>query len=97
MTLPEQGAPVNVLIRITTPLSSVIPANDTKESMFGHRNFYFPAAGIEPKTSSTNPDSMTTLGHRSILVSRFVGPTLVNYVGPTSTCSLGYRRSNAFG
>ena len=43
------------------------------------------------------PDSMTTLGQRRILVSRFVGPTLVNYVGPKSTCSLSHRRANALG
>ena len=43
------------------------------------------------------PDSMTTLGQRSILVSRFVGSTLADYVGPTSTCSLGHRRANTLG
>ena len=41
------------------------------------------------------PDSMTTLGQRSILVSRFVGSTLINYFGPMSTFSLGHRRANA--
>ena len=55
--LPAQGAPVkwvNVSIRRTTHLfSSVIPANDTKESMFGHRKFSSSAAGIESGTSST--------------------------------------------
>ena len=29
------------------------------------------------------PDSMITLGQRSILVGHSVGPTLTNYVGPT--------------
>ena len=53
MNLPAQGSPVNVPIRRTAHLSSVIPANDTKESIVGHRNFFSPAAGIEPMTSST--------------------------------------------
>ena len=44
---------VNVSIRRTTHLFSVIPANDTKESMFGHRKFSSSAAGIESGTSST--------------------------------------------
>ena len=35
----HRGHPVNVLIRRTMHLSSVIPANDTRESVFGHRNF----------------------------------------------------------
>ena len=35
----HRGHPVNVPIRRTMHLSSVIPANDTRESMFGHRNF----------------------------------------------------------
>ena len=34
-------------------LSRVIPANDTRESMFGHPNFFSPRAGIEHWTSST--------------------------------------------
>ena len=34
-------------------IDSVIPANDNKECMLGHRNFSSPAAGIEPMTSST--------------------------------------------
>ena len=29
-------------------LFSVIPANDTKESMFGHQNVSSPAVGIKP-------------------------------------------------
>ena len=32
------GHPVNVPIRRTAHLFSVVPTNDTKESMFGHRN-----------------------------------------------------------
>ena len=35
----HRGHPVNVPIRKTMHLSSVIPANDTRESVFGHRNF----------------------------------------------------------
>ena len=35
----HRGHPVNVPIRRTMHLSSVIPANDTRESVFGHRNF----------------------------------------------------------
>ena len=35
----HRGHKVNVLIRRTMDLSSVIPANDTRESVFGHRNF----------------------------------------------------------
>ena len=35
----HRGPPVNVPIRRTMHLSSVIPANDTRESVFGHRNF----------------------------------------------------------
>ena len=35
----HRGHPVNVPIRRTMHLSSVIPANNTKESVFGHRNF----------------------------------------------------------
>ena len=33
---------------MTAHLFSVIPANDTKESMFGHQNVSSPAAGIKP-------------------------------------------------
>ena len=36
---PHRGHPVNVPIRRTAHLSSVIPANDTKESVFEHQNF----------------------------------------------------------
>ena len=53
------GAPVNVPIRRTEHLSSVIPANDTKENMVGHRNISSPAAGIKPMTSS-NKGQFTT-------------------------------------
>ena len=35
----HRGHPVYVPIRRTMHLSSVIPANDTRESVFGHRNF----------------------------------------------------------
>ena len=35
----HRGHPVNVPIRSTMHLSSVIPANDTRESVFRHRNF----------------------------------------------------------
>ena len=35
----HRGHPVNIPIRRTMHLSGVIPANDTRESMFGHRNF----------------------------------------------------------
>ena len=49
----HRGPPANVPIRRTAHLFSVILANDTKESMFGHRNFSSPAAGMEPMTSST--------------------------------------------
>ena len=48
------GLQLTSLIRRTAHLHviSVIPANDTKESMFGHQNFSSPAVGIEPMTSS---------------------------------------------
>ena len=49
----HRGPPVNVPIRRTVHLSSVIPANDIKESIVGHRNVFSPAAKIEPMTSST--------------------------------------------
>ena len=39
MTLPAQGSSSYVPIRRTMHLSSVIPANDTRESVFGNRNF----------------------------------------------------------
>ena len=42
------GPPVNVPIQRTAHLFSVIPTNDTKESMFGHQNVSSPAAGIKP-------------------------------------------------
>ena len=35
----HRGHPVNVSIRRTMHLSSVIPANDTRENVFRHRNF----------------------------------------------------------
>ena len=35
----HRGHPLNVPIRRRMHLSSVIPANDTRESMFGHQNF----------------------------------------------------------
>ena len=35
----HRGHPVNIPIRRTMHLSSVIPANDTRESVFGHQNF----------------------------------------------------------
>ena len=34
-------------------LSSVISVNGAKESVFGHQNFFLPAVGIKPMTSST--------------------------------------------
>ena len=45
---PYTGPPVNVPIQRTAHLFSVIPANDAKESMFGHQNVSSPAAGIKP-------------------------------------------------
>ena len=45
--------PVNVAIRRTAHCFSIIPANDTKKSFFGHRNFSLPTAEIEPGISST--------------------------------------------
>ena len=45
---PYTGPPVNVPIQRTAQLFRVIPANDTKESMFGHQNVSSPAAGIKP-------------------------------------------------
>ena len=41
----DRGHPVNVPIRRMMHLSSVIPANDTRESMFGQRNFPRPKRG----------------------------------------------------
>ena len=55
------------------------------------------AQNFQNEVQPIYPDSMTTLGQRSILVSRFVGSTLADYVGPTSTCSLGHRRANTLG
>ena len=49
----HRGHPVNIPIRRTMHLSSVIPANDTRESMFGHPNF--PRRELQttrPKTNS---------------------------------------------
>ena len=43
MTLPAQGLQLTSLSKF-----SVIPANDTKESMFGHQNVTSPATGIKP-------------------------------------------------
>ena len=45
---PCTGPPVNVHISRTAHLFSVIPASDTKESMFGHQNVSLPAVGIKP-------------------------------------------------
>ena len=45
---PCTGPPVNVPIQRTVHLFRVIPANDTKESMFGHQNVSSPGAGIKP-------------------------------------------------
>ena len=45
---PCTGPPVNVPIQRTAHLFGVIPANDTKESMFGHQNASSPVAGIKP-------------------------------------------------
>ena len=45
---PCTGPPVNVPIQRTAHLFSVIPVNDTKESMFGHQNVSSPVAGIKP-------------------------------------------------
>ena len=45
---PCTEPPVNVPIQRTAHLFSVIPANNTKESMFGHQNVSSPAAGIKP-------------------------------------------------
>ena len=39
LSSPHRGHPVNVQIRRTMHLSSVIPVNDTRESEFGHGNF----------------------------------------------------------
>ena len=44
----HRGPPVNVPIRRTAHLISVIPENDTKESMFGHQNFSSLARGLSP-------------------------------------------------
>ena len=41
------GPPVNVPIQRTAHLFSVITANDTKESIFGHQNVSSPSAGIK--------------------------------------------------
>ena len=45
---PCTGPSVNVPIQRTAHLFSAIPANDTKESMFGHQNVSSPAAGTKP-------------------------------------------------
>ena len=44
---PCTGPPVKVPIQRKAHLFSVIPANDTKERMFGHQNISSPAAGIK--------------------------------------------------
>ena len=65
---------VNVSIRWTTHLFSVIPASDTKESMFGHRKFFSSVAGIESGTSSTRGQcanhQATTLSYEKIKISK---------------------------
>ena len=45
---PCTGPQVKVPIQRTAHFFSVIPTNDTKESMFGHQNVSSPAAGIKP-------------------------------------------------
>ena len=42
------GAPVNILIRRTAHCVHVIPANDTKRSVFGHRTFRRLPRGSNP-------------------------------------------------
>ena len=41
------GHPVNVLIQRTMHLSSMFPANDTRESMFGHRKSQVDFAAVD--------------------------------------------------
>ena len=48
MTLPAQGLQLMSLSKGPAHLFSVIPANGTKENMFGHQNVSSPAAGIKP-------------------------------------------------
>ena len=45
---PFTGPPVNDPIQRTAHLFSVIPATDTKESMFRHQNVSSPATEIKP-------------------------------------------------
>ena len=48
------GPHVKVLIERTAGCAHVIPENDTKGSMFRHKTFSLPPAGIKPPgTSST--------------------------------------------
>ena len=55
----HRGHPVNVPIRRTAYLSSVIPANATKGKRVRTPKFSSPRAGIEPGTSSTSGNCFT--------------------------------------
>ena len=55
---PCTGLPVNVPIQRTAHLFSIILANDTKESMFGHQDVSSPAAGIKPENLAPEASSM---------------------------------------
>ena len=65
----HRGPPDNVLIRRTVHLSSVVPANDSKESMFGHRIFFSPAAGSNPWPLALKASALTTSYHASYQLS----------------------------
>ena len=52
------GPSVNVPIQRTAHLFNVIPANDTKKSMFGHQNVSLPAAGVKPDNLAS--EALTT-------------------------------------
>ena len=58
---PCTGPPVNVPIQRTAHLFSVIPANDIRESMFGHKNVSSPTAGINRDTPA--PEASICANH----------------------------------
>ena len=64
----HRGPPVNVLIQRTSHCFHVIPANDTKESVFGHQIFPRPPRRQNPEPLAPEASGLTTeLPHLLIL------------------------------
>ena len=63
----HRGPPVNVPIRRTAHLFSDIPANDTKESMFGHAEFLCFKENSNFRLQSQNSDTgVNNYGYRLV-------------------------------